>query len=147
MIAGPDEAGELQTYFSSPNLRMEWVFPLDVSSLDGQQVQPLSDALGKISTQVPTLSGPLEPVAAALTISSSLQFALNAFIATAQSVDALLWLLYISLTVAGLVVLLLAGRMVAMRPSAIQAKAAIGRGSRSDSSPAIPSADGDNHPF
>jgi putative ABC transport system permease protein len=37
---------------------------------------------------------------------------------TAQSVDALLWLLYVSLTVTGLAVLLLAARMVAMRRSA-----------------------------
>ena len=100
-MVGPGEADELQSYFSSRNLRMEWVFPLDVSSLDGQQVQPLSDALDKIGTQVPALSGPFAPVAATLTTSSSLLFSLNAFIATAQSVDTLLWLLYVSLTVAG----------------------------------------------
>jgi len=60
-MAGPDEAGELQSYFSSPNLRMEWVLPLDVSSLDSQQVQPLSDALGRIDTQSAALSGPIAP--------------------------------------------------------------------------------------
>ena len=118
VMVGPDEAGELQSYFGSRNPRMEWVFPLDVSSLDGQQVQPLSDALDKIGTQTPTLSGPLAPVAATLTASSSMLFSLNMFIATAQSVDTLLWLLYVSLTVAGLAVLLLAARMVAMRRSA-----------------------------
>jgi putative ABC transport system permease protein len=118
VMAGPDEAGELQSYFGSPNLRMEWVFPLDVSSVDSQQVQPLSDALDVIGTQTPTLSGPLEPVATTLTISSSMWFSLNKFIATAQSVDTLLWLVYVSLTVAGLAVLLLAARMVAMRRSA-----------------------------
>ena len=118
VIAGPDEAGELQSYFGSPNLRMKWVFPLDVSSLDSQQVQPLSDALGKIGAQSVTLSGPIAPVAATLTISSSMWFSLNLFIATAQSVDTLLRLLYVSLTVAGLVVLLLAARMVVMRRSA-----------------------------
>jgi putative ABC transport system permease protein len=118
VIAGPDEAGELQSYFGSRNPRMEWVFPLDVSSLDDQQVQPLRDALGKIGTQTPTLSGPLEPVAVTLTASSSMLFSLNLFITTAQSVDTLLWLLYVSLTVAGLAVLLLAARMVAMRRSA-----------------------------
>jgi len=115
VIVGPDEANELQTYFSSGNLQMEWVFPLDVSSLDGQQVQPLSDALNKIGTSVPLLGGLPGPIASTLTASSGLVFSLSAFIATAQSVDTLLWLLYISLTVAGLTVLLLAGRMVAMR--------------------------------
>ena len=118
VMVGPDEADELQSYFGSRNPQMEWVFPLDVSSLDGQQVQPLSDALDKIGTETPTLSGPLEPVASTLTASSGMSFSLNAFIATAQSVDTLLWLLYVSLTVAGLAVLLLAARMVAMRRSA-----------------------------
>jgi putative ABC transport system permease protein len=117
-IAGPDEASELQSYFGSRNPQMEWVFPLDVSSLDDPQVQPLSDALDKIGSQTPTLSGSLEPIAATLTVSSGMLFSLNLFIATAQSVDTLLWLLYVSLTAAGLAVLLLAARMVAMRRSA-----------------------------
>ena len=118
VITGPDEADELQSYFGSPNLRMEWVFPLDTSSLDSQQVQPLSDALNKVGTQVPAMSGSVAPLAAMLTISSSMWYSLNLFIAIAQSVDTLLWLLYVSLTVAGLAVLLLAARMVATRRSA-----------------------------
>ncbi|HEX4287773.1 MAG TPA: hypothetical protein VH021_02590 [Trebonia sp.] len=118
VIAGPDEAGELQSYFSSRNPRMEWVFPLDVSSIAGRQVQPLSDALDKIAAQTPAFSGPLTPVATTLTASSGMSFSLNLFSATAQSVDTLLWLLYVSLTVAGLAVLLLAARMVALRRSA-----------------------------
>jgi putative ABC transport system permease protein len=117
VMAGPDEADELQSYFGSRNLQMKWVFPLDMSSLDSQQVQPLSDALDQIGTDTPMLSGPLAPVASTLTASSSMLFSLNMFIATAQSVDTLLWLLYVSLTVAGLAVLLLAARMVAMRRS------------------------------
>ena len=117
VLVGPDEANEVQSYFGSANLRMQWGFPLDVSSLDGQQVQPLSDALNKTGTQVPALSGVLQPAAPELTVSSGLLFALNTFIATAQSVDTLLWLLYVSLTIAGLAVLLLAARMVAMRRS------------------------------
>jgi putative ABC transport system permease protein len=116
-IVGPDEADELQAYFSTRDLQMEWVLPVDVSSVDGQQVQPLSDALTKISTQVPTLSGQFQPVSPSLSTSSGLVFSLGTFIATAQSVDALLWLLYVSLTIAGLAVLLLAARMVAMRRS------------------------------
>jgi putative ABC transport system permease protein len=118
VIAGPDELGQLQSYFGARNPRLEWVFPLDVSSLQEQQVQPLSDALDKIVAQTPTLSGSLEPVSATLTASSDMLFSLNLFIATAQSVDTVLWLLYVSLTVAGLTVLLLAARMVALRRSA-----------------------------
>jgi putative ABC transport system permease protein len=118
VLAGPGEADELQSYFGSRNPQLEWVFPLDVSSLDGQQVQPLSDALDKTGADTPALSGSLEPVASTLTVSSGMLSSLNTFTATAQSVDTLLWLLYVSLTVAGLAVLLLAGRMVAMRRSA-----------------------------
>ena len=115
VMVGPGEAQELENYFHTANLQLEWVFPLDTSALTGQQVQPLVTALGTLSTQVPTLVGVLAPVAPTLTTSSSLQFALNQFVATAQSVDTLLWLLYVSLTITGLAVLLLAARMVAMR--------------------------------
>ena len=71
MLAGPGEAEELQSYFGSHNLRMQWVLPLDLSSLDYQRVPPLSAALNKISTQVPALSGRFEPAASALTISTA----------------------------------------------------------------------------
>ena len=91
------------------------MFPLNVGSLTGQQVQPLSNALDTLTTSVPTLTGNVAQAAPSLTTSSNLLYALNQFIATAQSVDTLLWLLYVSLVVTGLAVLLLAGRMVAMR--------------------------------
>jgi putative ABC transport system permease protein len=115
VMVGPGENQELENYFGPSNLQIEWVFPLNVNALTGQQVQPLSDAIGNLTGQVPTLTGNLAPVAPTLATSSSLQFALEAFIATAESVDTLLWLLYVSLTITGLAVLLLAGRMVAMR--------------------------------
>lgn len=115
VMVGPGETQELEQYFHTANLQLEWVFPLDTSSLSGQQVQPLATALGTITTQVPTLVGVLAPVAPTLTTSSNLLYALNQFIATAQSVDTLLWLLYVSLTITGLAVLALAARMVAMR--------------------------------
>ena len=115
VMIGPGEAGELENYFSSANVQLEWVFPIDASSLTGQQAQPLASALDSLTTQVPTLTGYLAPVGATLTTNSNLLFALQQFIATAQSVDTLLWLLYVSLTITGLAVLVLAGRMVAMR--------------------------------
>jgi putative ABC transport system permease protein len=115
VMVGPGENQELENYFGPANLQIEWVFPLNVNDLTGQEVQPLSDAIGNLTGQVPTLTGNLAPVAPTLATSSSLQFALEAFIATAESVDTLLWLLYVSLTITGLAVLLLAGRMVAMR--------------------------------
>ena len=87
-------------------------------SLDGQQAQPLYDALNRLGAQSPTLTGDVAPAAGTLQVTAGLLQPLAAFLATAQSVDVLLWLLYVSLAVAGLVVLLLAARMVAMRRSA-----------------------------
>jgi len=115
VMVAPGETQELEEYFSSTSMTVEWVFPLSVSTLTGQQVQPLESALDLLSTQVPTLTGYLTPVAPALTTSSSMLYALQDFIQTAEQVDTLLWLLYVSLAVTGLAVLLLAGRMIAMR--------------------------------
>ena len=64
---------------------------------------------------MPTLTGNLAPAAPLLTTSSNLLFALDQFIATAQSVDTLLWLLYVSLVGHRPGRAALAGRMVAMR--------------------------------
>src|SRR6202000_910107 len=61
VMVGPDEADELQSYFGSRNPQLDWVFPLDVSSLDGQRVQPLSDALDKNGAHTPGVSRPPEP--------------------------------------------------------------------------------------
>ena len=115
VMVGQGETSEIEQYFSSAGLQLEWVFPLNVGFLTGQQVQPLSNALDTLTTSVPTITGNVAQAAPLLTTSSNLLFALNQFIATAQSVDTLLWLLYVSLVVTGLAVLLLAGRMVAMR--------------------------------
>lgn len=51
-------------------------------------------------------------------MSSSLRQTLGSFLSTANTVDALLWLLYVSLAVTGLITLVLAARMVAARRSA-----------------------------
>jgi putative ABC transport system permease protein len=115
VMVSPGETSEVEQYFSSASVQLEWVFPLAAGSVTAQQVQPLASALDSLSTQVPTLTGEVAQVGPSLTVSSNLLFALQQFIATAQSVDTLLWLLYVSLTITGLAVLLLAGRMVAMR--------------------------------
>jgi putative ABC transport system permease protein len=115
VMVSPGETSELDEYFSGAGVQLEWVFPLAASSLTGQQVQPLASALDSLTTQVPTLTGEVAQVASSLAVSSNLLYALEQFIATAEAVDTLLWLLYVSLTITGLAVLVLAGRMVAMR--------------------------------
>ena len=118
LMAGPAEAVAVQQDFGQGGLTMQWTFPLAVSSLTGQQAGPLSNALTSLSAQTPRLSGDVAPVASTMSVSSGLLPTLAAYFATAQSVGALLWLLWVSLTVTGIAVLLLTARMVAMRRSA-----------------------------
>jgi putative ABC transport system permease protein len=121
VIAGPGEAVAVQQDFSTSfgsGLSMEWGLPLALGGITAQQAQPLSDALTSIAAQTPALSGDVAPMAGSLAAASNLLVTLRAFFATEQSVDEVLWLLYVGLTVTGLAVLLLTARMVAVRRSA-----------------------------
>jgi putative ABC transport system permease protein len=117
VLAGPGEIDAVQTDFGAQGLEFQWELPLDLAAINGDQAQPLYDALNKLSTQTPALNEDVAPVASALTVTNGLLQPLSAFISTAQAVDTLLWLLYVSLAVAGAVTLLLAARMVVMRRS------------------------------
>jgi putative ABC transport system permease protein len=118
LMAGPAEAVAVQQDFGQGGLTMQWSFPLALGAVTDQQAQPLSGALTSLSAQTPRLSGDVAPVASTLGVTSGLLPTLAAYFVTARSVDALLWLLWVSLTVTGIAVLLLAARMVAMRRSA-----------------------------
>ena len=118
VITGPGEAAAMEGDFGLADLGIQWMFPLAVDSLQGQQAQPLSNALTALTAQAPQLSGDVAPISPTLTASTYLLAPLGTFLAAAQAVDSLLWLLYVSLIVAGLAVLLLAARMVALRRSA-----------------------------
>ena len=118
LIASPAETDAVQTDFGGGGLTMQWGFQLALGSVTAQQARPLSDTLTSLSAQAPQLSGDVAPVSSTLTVSSGVVATLAAYFATAQSVDALLWLLWVSLTVTGAVVLLLTARMMAMRRSA-----------------------------
>jgi putative ABC transport system permease protein len=117
VLAGPGEIDAVQTDFGPQGLNMQWELPLDVAAINGDQAQPLYDTLAKLSGQTPTLTQDVAPVGSALTVTNGLLQPLSAFVSTAQAVDTLLWLLYVSLAVAGAVTLLLAARMVVMRRS------------------------------
>jgi len=119
VIAGPGEIDAVQQDFGIQGLNMQWTLPLQTGGLGGQQARPLYDALNQLSTQSLQLNGDVAAVGDVLQASSiGLQQAVGGFITTADSVDAVLWLLYVSLVLAGLVVLLLAARMVVLRRSA-----------------------------
>ena len=117
-FAGPAELGALQQDFGVENMALQWEFPVEPGSPGGQQAQPLYDALNQLGNQAPALTGGVAPARSALTVSSALLQPLGAFLSIANAVDTLLWLLYVSLAVAGVITLLLAARMIAMRRSA-----------------------------
>ena len=118
VLAVPGESAAVQDDFGYAGITASWFFPLSLSDVSGQQAQPLSDTLGALGSRALPLSGDVAPAAAQLTASSGLPTKLTPFLTAAQSADVILWLLYVSLTVAALVVLLLAARMVVLRRSA-----------------------------
>ena len=119
VIAGSGEIDAVQQDFGIQGLNMQWTLPLQTGAIGGQQAQPLYNALNQLTTQSVRLTGDVAPVGDVLQAGSTgLQQSIGGFITTADSVDTVLWLLYVSLVVAGLVVLLLAARMVALRRSA-----------------------------
>lgn len=118
VFAGPGAIDAVQRAFGADGLTMQWTFPLEIGSLGGQQAQPLYAALTRLSTKSPRLTGDIAPAAAVIQASTGMTGVLAAFLATADSVDTLLWLVYVSLLVAGLATALLAARMLVLRRSA-----------------------------
>ena len=118
VIAGTGEIAAVQRDLGPGGLTMQWQVPLAFGSLNGQQAQAYHAALNRLATQAPALSGDVGPVGGQLTVTPGPLPGLTAYLGTAAAVDALLWLLYVSLAVAAVVVLLLTARMVALRRSA-----------------------------
>jgi putative ABC transport system permease protein len=117
-LASPAEAGQLQTLFRAQDLTMTWELPLALGSVSAERAQALASAIGQATTQAVTLQGLLAPSSSAVSLTSPVQPTLAAFLVTQASVQAAAWLLFVSLTVIGAVVLLLAARLVAARRSA-----------------------------
>jgi putative ABC transport system permease protein len=117
MIFGPGELGAVQRFFGVPGLNMDWQLPMTFGSLNGQDAQPLYNALTQITTVTPPLSGDVGPAETAFQVSTGILPTIGEFLAAADAVDTLLWLLYVSLAITGLVVLVLAARMIVMRRS------------------------------
>jgi putative ABC transport system permease protein len=122
VFALPDESVAVQQDYGARFLAVQWVLPVNFSGLLSYQAQPLAAALQRIVSEEPPLAGPLGTIGTAVTVGTGLQQTLGEFIstlaafnATANAVDALLWLLYVSLAVTAAVVLLLAARMIVQR--------------------------------
>ena len=118
VFAGAGEIGAVQNSLGSGGMTMQWQLPLDFGSLSGQQAQAYYDALNRLATQTPTLTGDVAPVGSTLQVAPGPVQTLAAYLGTTLSVDVLLWLLYASLAVAAVVMLLLVARMIAAGRSA-----------------------------
>jgi putative ABC transport system permease protein len=118
VFVGPAGLTALQRDFGPQGLSVGWQFALRTGATDWEQAAPLWSALSRLGAQVPKLTGGTAPVASTLSASSALIGPLAGAIATAHATDTLLWIMYVSLGVAGLVVLALAARMLVLRRSA-----------------------------
>jgi putative ABC transport system permease protein len=117
VITDPGESAAVQQIFGQPGLSIQWDLPMDTARLRGQ-APALLGQLNQITGQAPEMTGHLAPMADALTVSCGLVTPLTAVVQAANAVNILLWMVYMGLLVAGVVVLLLAAQMIAARRSA-----------------------------
>jgi putative ABC transport system permease protein len=96
---------------------LQWEFPTGPTGGHGQ-ASALYNRVNQIVSQNPRLTGPVAPIANALSVSSGLLQPLAAFVQTSNNVDVLVWMVYAGLAAAGIVTLLLAAAMIAARRSA-----------------------------
>ena len=115
VFADPGQLGAMQTAFTGPGLEMNWEFPLSVSSLSADQAQGLANGLNRATTVTLGLTGPLEPAADNLDVTSPLIPDLAVFLGTQAGIETVLLLLSVSLIVIAAAVILLAARMLVLR--------------------------------
>ncbi len=115
VFADPGQLGAMQTAFTGPGLEMNWEFPLSLSGLSADQAQGLANALNRATTVTLGLTGPLEPAADNLNVTSPLIPDLALFLATQAGIETVLLLLSVTLIVIAAAVILLAARMLVVR--------------------------------
>ena len=115
VFADPGQLGAMQTAFTGPGLEMNWEFPLALGSLSADQAQGLANALNRATTVTLGLTGPLEPAADNLNVTSPLIPDLALFLGTQAGIETVLLLLSVSLIVIAAAVILLAARMLVVR--------------------------------
>lgn len=115
MLTNDAEALRLQATLGSQSPQLSWSFPLDLSDIGAQQVSGLASELGTATAQAPSLRSSLAPATQAVSLTENLTGALTDYLTTETETENLSWLLFVSLTVAGAAVLLLAARLLAAR--------------------------------
>jgi putative ABC transport system permease protein len=118
VFADPGEFTAMQTTFGLLSMELQWEFPLSLRGLQADQVLALEQSLNHAAGAVVPLSGDLAGVTVPLAVHADLLNQLTAFTLTDTAVEQVLSLLFVSLTVIGAAVLLLAGRINAARRAA-----------------------------
>jgi putative ABC transport system permease protein len=116
VFVGPDEVGDLQLAFGSPDMKVIWDFPLALASTNAADAAKLAGHLDTATDEdiaAGDVVGTTELIPGAIGVSSGLIPQLNAFLQAQAAVDSVLSLLLISLAVIGAVVVLLGTYMLA----------------------------------
>jgi putative ABC transport system permease protein len=116
-IADPGEIAMMQKIFGQAGLGIRWEFPVATTGLRAQ-APALYSELKQFTIETPELTGLLAPMSSALSTTSAMLEPLATLVAASNGVNVLLWMVYVGLAVAGIVMMLLAARMVAARRAA-----------------------------
>ena len=116
-IADPGEITMMQNIFGQAGLNIRWELPVATTGLRAQ-APALYSEMKQFTVQTPQLTGLLAPMSNALSTSSALLGPLATLVEVSNGVNVLLWMVYVGLAVAGVVMMLLAARMVAARRAA-----------------------------
>ncbi len=115
VFADPGEFGPMQAVFGPLTMQIQWEFPLSLAGLQADQVPPLDRSLNHAAGASVPLSRDLAGSAVPLNVHAELLTQLTAFTLTDTAVQQVLSLLFVSLTVVGAAVLLLAARINEVR--------------------------------
>jgi putative ABC transport system permease protein len=117
VIADPGDFAVIQETFGQSHLGVQWELPIDTTGLHAE-APALYSQVNQMTNTLPQLAGPMEPIASVMSVSSGLLQPLAALVQASNGVNALLWMVYAGLAVAGIVMMLLAARMISARRSA-----------------------------
>lgn len=117
MFVADSELNDIELALTDQRITITWVFPLNVSTLNANQALGLHTVLNQALVGAGLVThSVINPLAVGL--QAPLDGALSEFVQTAGQLGTLLALLYVSLTVVGVVVLLLGARLLAERRAA-----------------------------
>ncbi len=114
-FVAPGELAGLQTVFGSQDMSLVWDYPLALGGVNADQAPDLAARLNRAAAQAGAGSPGTLLNAVGPAITSGLVGGLTAFAATQAAVQAVLWLLFTSLTVIGVVVVWLAAVLLVER--------------------------------